>query len=201
MNSLTTILGGLTGTSRSHLVTRLAPSLLALVAALSLSSSAEAAGPRVGLDAGMALPLLDLALYGPGAWAEASLELPLGDAGQHGALVSGEWTGLATAGARTDLGSFSGVFRAHLTGNEASLVRLSLDLGAGALVDAERLEFTLGSRRITAHQTRFGVPLRAGIQVEVGRATEVVLGYEHSLFLHDQPRTIAVARLGFGVRL
>lgn len=152
--------------------------------------------PRAVAGVGVAVPVLTHTLYGPGVLVQAGAELPLGDGDAQRLRILGRWIGLATTGARADLGMVEAAWRIYPRGK-----RLRFELGTGVLFEIERLEMNLPGRSLDESNTRAGMPASVAFGFGLGRRIELEVGYQQLLFFGDQPRTAGIAHASIGGRL
>lgn len=153
--------------------------------------------PRALAGAGIAVPVFAHTLYGAGVRVQAGAELPLGTEQPQWIRVVGRWVGLATTGARADLGMVEAAWRVA----PAWATRLRFELGLGVLVEVERLRLSLPARTLDESTTRVGMPASAAVAVELWRRVELELGYQQLVFVGDQPRTAGIVHAALGARL
>ncbi|MBK7578870.1 MAG: hypothetical protein IPI67_01575 [Myxococcales bacterium] len=171
------------------------------IAALGLGPTraayAEGEPARAALGAGVAIPVLNHALYGPGVLAQGGADLPLGDGQSQRLRFLGRWIGLATTGARADIGSLEAAFRLYPKWGRGLL----FEVGTGALFEVERLQLNLPGRSLDESNTRFGMPATAAAGFGLGRRIELEAGYAQLLFFREQPRTVGIVHVSIGGRL
>jgi hypothetical protein len=172
-----------------------------VVAALALGPAriarAEAEGARAAVGAGVAIPVVNHALYGPAVIAQGGADLPLGTGDAHRLRLLGRWIGLATTGARADIGSLEGAWRFYPRWGGGLL----FEIGTGVLFEIERLELNLPGRSLDESNTRVGMPASVAVGFGLWRRIELEVGYQQLLFFGDQPRTAGIAHASIGGRL
>ncbi len=171
--------------------------LFVIVGANSTAHAEEGETARAVAGAGLALPVLNRTLYGAGIMVHGGADFPLGSGETHRLRLLGRWVGLETPGARADLGYGEAAWRVYPAWGKGLLV----ELGAGALLEVERLRLDLPGRPIEASNTRVGVPLSAAIGFGLWRRIELEVGYQELFFLRGGPWTSGLAHLTLGGRL
>lgn len=171
--------------------------LAALVLGPARVARAEAEGARAAVGAGVAIPVVNHALYGSGVMAQGGADLALGTGEAQRLRILGRWIGLATTGARADIGSLEATWRVYPAWGGGLL----FELGTGALFEVERVQLDLPGRSLDESNTRAGVPASAAVGIGLGRRVELEVGYQQILFFREQPRTAGIAHFAIGGRL
>jgi hypothetical protein len=152
---------------------------------------------RVAVGIGVAVPALNYALYDAGVIAQGGADFPLGDGRTHRLRLLGRWVGLATDGARADLGSVESAWRIYPSWGRGLL----LELGAGTLLEVERFQLNLSGRSLDESRGRAGVPASVAVGFGLRQQLEVEVGYRQLFFLREEPRTVGIAHALIGGRL
>ena len=176
---------------------RAAP-VLALVLGTSAVARAEGdSTPRIAAGGGLAVPVVNRTRYGVGELVQAGADFPLGSGEGQRLRLLGRWIGLATTGARADLGLVEAAWRIYPSWGKGLL----FEVGAGALFEVERLQLNLPTRSVDTSNTRVGVPASAAVGFGFWRRVELEIGYQQLFFLREPPWTAGLAHASIGGRL
>lgn len=170
-----------------------------LLAALGSSPAhADADGPtRVIGGIGVAVPLVSHTLYDVGVLVQGGADLPLGTSGTHRLRVVGGWIGLATTGARVDLGLVQAAWRIAPSWGRG----VHLDVGSGLVFEVERFRLDLPGPSVMVASTRVGMPASIAVGIGLGRWVELEVGYQQLVFFNALHRTAGIAHATIGGRL
>jgi hypothetical protein len=152
---------------------------------------------RVAAGVGVAVPVLNHALYEPGVLVQGGADFPLGSGEAQRLRVLGRWIGLATIGARADLGSVEAGWRVYPSWGRG----LFLEIGSGVLFEVERVRLKLPDRSLDESNTRVGMPVSVAAGFGLWRRVELELGYQQLIFFREQPGTVGIAHASIGGRL
>ena len=172
----------------------------ALSLLLGTSAIARAEGndaTRVAAGAGIAVPVLNRTLYGPGELVQGGADFPLGNGEAQRLRVLARWIGLVTTGARADLGLVEAAWRLYPSWGKGLL----FEIGAGALFEVERLQLNLPGRAVDASNARVGMPASAAIGFGLWRRVELEVGYQQLFFIRGEPWTAGIGHASIGGRL
>lgn len=172
----------------------------ALIVAAAAGSSARADGDdpiRVTAGVGLVVPVVNHTLYDAGVRARGGAELPVGAAGRHRLRVGAGWIGLATAGARVDVGLIEAAWRVVPSWGRG----VRFELGSGLVFEVERFRLELPGQAVAMSSARGGVPASASVGVGLGRWVELELGYQQLLYVNAPSRSAGLAHLTLGGRL
>ena len=191
------------GTNRSVHRTCLTPLLpggpVAILVLVTLGSAHadDDDAPHVIAGVGLAVPVVNRTRYDPGPRVRAGADLRIGAGGTQRLRFVAGWIGLATSGARVDLGQLEAIWHVSPSWGRG----VYFDVGSGLALEVERLKLDLPEQSVAASTTRVGLPASGAIGLGFGRWVELELGYQQLLFFNEQPRTAGIAHITLGGRL
>lgn len=153
--------------------------------------------PRAAVGVGVALPVLNRTLYGAGVLVQGGADFPLGSGEAQRLRLLARWTGVATAGARADLGSLEAAWRLYPSWGKGLL----FEVGTGVMIEVERLQLNLPTRSLDESSTRGGIPASVAVGFGLWRRIELELGYQQLFFLRSDPWTAGMGHASIGGRL
>lgn len=161
------------------------------------SAPADAEGDdasRVTAGVGVAVPVVNHRRYDLGVLAHGGADLRLGC---HRLIVEGGWIGLATTGARVDVGLVEASWR--VSPSWARGIRF--DVGSGLVLEVERMQLELPGQGLSVSTTRGGMPASVAIGVNLGRWVELEVGYQQLVYFNAPSHSAGVAHATIGGRL